>query len=505
MLEVTDPVTTASVLQEQPQKQIARRRRRMTAVAVLLDAILIMVGFSIAYHLRYSFRWPAPFSLVVREVVAQYYVSAQAFFPYALILLIVLLALFAMKGLYRLSRSASILDHMGIIISSVTTGIALLIVIVFLQTSSQFYSRLIFAFAWATIILLLSLWRMIYIWVQRWRWAQGVGREPVLVVGGKGLGRSVMESIVAHPFLGYHLVGFLEDEEQPTNLERPNLHFRHIGKVQQLEDLLKANPINRVFLALPFWEQYRLPELVEICHEAGVPFRVVPDLYHLSFDQVNVDQISGLPLIDLRTVTLRGWNLWLKRMIDLAIILIASPFVLLLVGIIALVIRLDSAGPIFFRQIRAGKNGKPFTTYKFRTMTADAEARKAQIANKGAIDQRLFKVRDDPRQTRVGRFLRRTSMDEIPQLWNVLLGDMSLVGPRPQVLEEVAQYDDWHHRRLEVMPGMTGLWQVLGRSDTSFDEMVRLDIYYAEHWSLSMDLRILIQTIPAVLSGRGAY
>ena len=208
MLEVTDPVTTASVLQEQPQKQIARRRRRMTAVAVLLDAILIMVGFSIAYHLRYSFRWPAPFSLVVREVVAQYYVSAQAFFPYALILLIVLLALFAMKGLYRLSRSASILDHMGIIISSVTTGIALLIVIVFLQTSSQFYSRLIFAFAWATIILLLSLWRMIYIWVQRWRWAQGVGREPVLVVGGKGLGRSVMESIVAHPFLGYHLVGF---------------------------------------------------------------------------------------------------------------------------------------------------------------------------------------------------------------------------------------------------------------------------------------------------------
>ena len=275
--------------------------------------------------------------------------------------------------------------------------------------------------------------------------------------------------------------------------------------MQQLEDLLKANPINRVFLALPFWEQYRLPELVEICHEAGVPFRVVPDLYHLSFDQVNVDQISGLPLIDLRTVTLRGWNLWLKRMIDLAIILIASPFVLLLVGIIALVIRLDSAGPIFFRQIRAGKNGKPFTTYKFRTMTADAEARKAQIANKGAIDQRLFKVRDDPRQTRVGRFLRRTSMDEIPQLWNVLLGDMSLVGPRPQVLEEVAQYDDWHHRRLEVMPGMTGLWQVLGRSDTSFDEMVRLDIYYAEHWSLSMDLRILIQTIPAVLSGRGAY
>lgn len=505
MLEVTDPVTTASVLQEPPQKQITRRQRRTTAVAVLLDAILILVGFSIAYHLRYSFRWPAPFSLIVREVAAQYYVSAQAFFPYALSLTFVLLVLFAMKGLYRLPRSASILDHVGIIMSSVTSGVALLIVIVFLQTSSQFYSRLIFGFAWATIIVLLSLWRMVYIWTQRWRWAQGVGREPVLVVGGKGLGRSVMESIVAHPFLGYHLVGFLEDEDQPDNGERPNLHFRHLGKVQELERFLKSTSIYQVFLALPFWEQHRLPELVDTCHHVGVPFRVVPDLYHLSFDQVSVDQLSGLPLIGLRTVTLRGWNLWLKRMLDLALILMAAPFVLLVVAIIALAIRLDSVGPIVFRQTRVGKDGKPFTTYKFRTMVADAETRKAQVASNGSIDQRLFKLRDDPRKTRVGRFLRRTSLDEIPQLWNVLMGDMSLVGPRPQIPEEVARYEEWHRRRLEVMPGMTGLWQVLGRSDTSFDEMVRLDIYYAEHWSLSMDLRILIQTIPAVLSGRGAY
>ena len=505
MLEVTDPVTTASVLQEQPQQKIARRERRTTAVAVLLDAMLILIGFSIAYHLRYSFRWPSPFERIVREVAAQNYVPPQAFFPYAFGLMLALLLLFAMKGLYRLPRSASILDYVGTLLSSVTTGIALLIVIVFLQTSSQFYSRLIFAFAWATIILLLSLWRMVYIWIQRWRWAQGIGREPVLVVGGKGLGRSVMESIVAHPFLGYHLVGFLEDEEQPHNEERPNLHFRHVGKVQELDTLLKLTPINRVFLALPFWEQHRLPELVEICHDAGVPFRVVPDLYHLSFDQVSVDQLSGLPLIGLRSVTLRGWNVWLKRMLDLALVMIASPIVMLVVAIIAVAIRLDSSGPIFFRQMRVGKDAKPFTTYKFRTMVVDAESRKAQVASNDTIDQRLFKVRDDPRKTRVGRFLRRTSLDEIPQLWNVLLGDMSLVGPRPQVPEEVAHYEDWHRRRLEVMPGMTGLWQVLGRSDTSFDEMVRLDIYYAEHWSLSMDLRILIQTIPAVLSGRGAY
>lgn len=494
-----EPLAQAASPQRPPH-----RRRVFTLLLVLADAALILIGFALAYWMRYSYRWPPPFELIVREVAAENFAPLDAFLPFALLLMGLLLAQFAMKGLYRLPRSASLLDYAGIILSSTITGIAVLIVFVFLYRPTEFYSRLIFGFALITIPLLLCVERGILIGIRRWRWAHGVGRERVLVVGGTGLGRFVMEGIVAQPFLGYALVGYLDDGEPPVSV-RPNLHFRHVGTIQKLESLARSGAVDRVILALPFWEQHRLPELVDICRAAGVEFRVAPDLYHLSFDRVHVDELSGLPLIGLKEVSLKGWNLLLKRALDVSLVIIGAPFVLLLVGAIALAIRLDSPGPVIFRQQRVGKHGKLFTAYKFRTMVADAEARKAEVARNGAVDGRLFKVRDDPRTTRVGRFLRRTSMDELPQVWNILLGEMSLVGPRPQIPEETSQYEEWHLRRLEVTPGLTGLWQVLGRSDTSFDEMVRLDIYYAENWSFAMDIRILLQTIPAVMSGRGAY
>jgi exopolysaccharide biosynthesis polyprenyl glycosylphosphotransferase len=502
--KLLDAVATAPP--KPPPEPQSIRNGLTIGLMVVIDSILILVGFILAYWMRYRVRWPRPFESIIREVASQNFVPPNAFIPYAAGLLALLIALYAMKGLYRLSRSASILDHVGIILSSTTTGIAVLIVIVFLHQPSAFYSRLIFAFAWVTIVVLLSIWRMALVWGRRWRWARGIGRERVLVVGGKGLGREVMESIVAHPFLGYHLVGYLEDNENtsPNNNGLPNKHFFHLGSLQNLESHLRDYQIERVFLALPFWEQHRLPELVEICKTVGVPFRVAPDLYHLSFDRVKVDQLSGIPLIELKTLSLRGWNLLLKRVLDIVLVILSAPLTLPLIGLIVLLIRRDSPGAAIFKQMRVGKNGKPFTAYKFRTMVADAELRKAELAD-AVADDRLFKIRDDPRTTRVGRFLRKTSMDELPQFWNVLRGEMSLVGPRPQVPEEVARYDEWHHRRLDVLPGITGLWQVLGRSETSFDEMVRLDIYYAENWSLDMDLRILIQTIPAVVSGRGAY
>jgi exopolysaccharide biosynthesis polyprenyl glycosylphosphotransferase len=503
--ELLDAVEALPPPQPSRVPRVARRRRLEVAAAVALDAALILIGFALAYWMRYSVRWPPPFELVIREVASGNYVPIEAFTPYALGLLLLLLALYAMKGLYRMPRSASILDHAGIILSSTTIGIAVLIVVVFLHRSSAFYSRLIFGFAWVAITMLLIAWRTALIWARRWRWAHGIGREPVLVVGGKGLGRSVMEGIVAHPFLGYHLVGYLEDGEQPAPAVTPPRHFHHLGQVCELERILRGGEIEHVLLALPFWEQHRLPELVDTCRAAGVDFRVAPDLYHLSFDRVQVDQLSGIPLIGLKTLSLKGWNLLLKRALDIVLVLISLPVSALLALTITVAIKIDSPGPVVFKQTRVGRHGRRFTAYKFRTMVADAEARKAELAANGEIDARLFKVRDDPRTTRVGRLLRRLSLDELPQFWNVLLGEMSLVGPRPQVPEEVEQYEDWHHRRLEVLPGITGLWQVLGRSDTSFDEMVRLDIYYAENWSLDMDLRIMIQTLPAMLSGRGAY
>ncbi|MEN9936083.1 MAG: hypothetical protein RLZZ387_2662 [Chloroflexota bacterium] len=502
MAKLPDIVPARTPAHGHPARTTARRPQRRLLLP-LIDAALILTGFAIAYWMRYLVRWPPPLDNIVREVLTENFVPITNFLPIALPLTLLLLAQFAAKGLYRMPRAAGVLDHAGIILSSVTTATALLIVVVFIYRPF-YYSRLIFAFAWCTVTLLLCSWRAVLIIVQRWRWTRGFGQERILVVGGTGLARHVMEGIVAHPFLGYALAGYLDDRT-PSVPERPSQHFRHVGHIRELESILRAGSIDQVIIALPFWEHHRLPELADACRAAGVEFRVAPDLYELSFDRVDVGELMGIPLIGLKDVTLRGWNLVTKRAMDLALVVLSAPVVLPLSLLIAAAIRLDSPGPAFFCQRRVGKDGKTFTCYKFRTMVADAEARKAELQALNEADGPLFKMRNDPRTTRIGRWLRRYSIDELPQLWNILRGEMSWVGPRPSTPQEVAQFEEWHHRRFEVTPGLTGLSQVLGRSDMSFDEMVRLDIFYAEHWSPAMDVRIMLQTVPAVLYGRGAY
>lgn len=484
---------------------VLRHQDHWTAHAALLisDLILVFLGFVVAYWMRYTADWPAAFTPIVTEVAIQYWVSFRAFLPITLLLMLVLAVLFETKGLYRLPRGSSVLDYAGIIFSSTLTGIALLIVVVFLYRPF-YYSRLIFAFAGVNIVFFLCMWRLLLLGVRHWFWAQGIGQERVLVVGGNGLSYQVMNGIASQPHLGYHLVGYLSDNPV-TDTSRASRIYRHLGDVNDLEQVAKKGDVHQVILALPFWEHGRLPQLVQICRAMGVEYRVAPDLYELSFDRVDVLQISGVPLIGLKEVSLRGWNLALKRTLDVGLVLATAPLTVPLGLLFALLIRLDSAGPALFRQRRIGKDGVEFACFKFRTMVRDAEQRKAELSTRNEADGPIFKIRHDPRITRVGRFLRRSSLDELPQLWNVLCGEMSLVGPRPGLPEEVACYDPWHRRRLEVTPGLTGLWQVLGRSDTTFDEMVRLDIYYAENWSIGVDFRIMLMTVPAVVMGRGAY
>ena len=489
------------------QSRVVRLHARRWAIqlaTMAVDAAFILLGVAIAYQMRYSWTWPAPLNWIIREVEAQNYVAFGRFMPLAGLLIAVLLGLFAMKGLYQQPRSAGLLDYTGIITSSTTTGVAVLIVLVFIWTSTQFYSRLIFAFAWVTIIMLLALWRGLVLGFQRWQWTRGIGREPVLVVGGSGLGRQVMEGLVAQPYLGYALAGYL-DERPASPTTRPNGHFRHLGTIDALGEVLRQQDIKQVILALPFWQHDQLPGLVQTCRAHGVEFRLAPDLYELSFDRIDIRNVGGMPLIGLKDVSLQGVNLFIKRIIDIVLVILAAPLILLVSAVCAIAIRLDSAGPVIFQQTRVGKGGRRFTCYKFRTMVPDAEARKGELARLNEADGPIFKMKDDPRLTNAGRWLRRTSLDELPQFWNILLGDMSIVGPRPPTPDEVAKYETWHQRRLEVTPGLTGLWQVLGRSDTSFDDMVRLDIYYAENWSPAMDLRIMLQTVPVVLAAKGAY
>ncbi|GAB4428834.1 MAG: sugar transferase [Chloroflexi bacterium OHK40] len=482
----------------------ARRSRRFAALGLLLwDQALIFAGFAIAYWLRYEADWPEPFDRIVFEVTTQNQVAFGAFLPILLPLMLLLALRFAARGLYRLPPRVGLYDQLSNIVGSTLTGISLLIVFVFLY-KPFYYSRLIFIFAGAAIIILLSAWRLLLAGVRHWQWSRGIGRERVLVVGGTGLGQEVMSAIAASPGLGYSLVGYLDDRPIVENGRATHV-FRHLGHVDELARAIAHSGAQQVILALPFWEQGRLPELVATCQRLGVGYQLAPDFYQLSFDRVDMLQICGVPLLRPKEIRLRGANLLIKRATDVGVVLLTAPFTLPLALLIALIVRLDSPGPVLFRQTRVGKDGQLFTCLKFRTMVPDAEARKADLVAHNEADGPLFKMRDDPRITRVGRFLRRSSLDELPQLWNVLRGEMSLIGPRPALPEEVASYEPWHRRRLEVMPGCAGLAQALGRSDMSFDEQVRLDIYYAENWSTGMDLRILLMIIPAVIGGRGAY
>ncbi|HEX6507492.1 MAG TPA: sugar transferase, partial [Chloroflexota bacterium] len=269
--------------------------------------------------------------------------------------------------------------------------------------------------------------------------------------------------------------------------------------------LTESGTIDEIIIALPASEHEEMWPILNACERTGVGMKLVPDLFEMSLGRVQIDDIAGIPLLDVQERPLRRAARASKRTIDVvlagALLVLSSP----LIGVLGLLIRAESAGPAFLRQRRVGAGGREFTCLKLRTMRVDADDVQASLEAMNESDGPLFKLRSDPRCTPIGKRIRRWSLDEMPQLWNVLVGDMSLVGPRPPLPREVVKYDDRQMRRLEVKPGMTGLWQVSGRSDLSFDEMVMMDIHYVENWSLALDVTILLRTVAAVLARHGAY
>ncbi|MGI8423110.1 MAG: sugar transferase, partial [Chloroflexota bacterium] len=363
-------------------------------------------------------------------------------------------------------------------------------------------SRAMLFYAWGAIILLLSGFRVVVRWVIAQRRRRGIGLARVLVVGAGHVGKMVMQQIARRPGLGYQLVGFCDDVAWAQGT--PFGRFQCLSNVVGLGDVIDAHRVDEVVIALPSAEHEKILEIVSLCRQRGVEFRLVPDTFDLTLGTLEVDDLAGIPLIGLRETALHGFNLALKRGTDVVLSGAALVAAIPILALAALAVRLESPGAAFYPQYRVGKNG-PFKIYKVRSMYQDADVRLAEIKHGNEAGEVIFKMKNDPRRTRVGRVIRKLSLDELPQVWNVFKGDMSIVGPRPPLPHEVEQYDEWHKRRLEVTPGLTGLWQVSGRSDLPFDEMVMLDLYYIENWSLGLDLKIILQTIPAVLFMRGAY
>jgi len=416
-----------------------------------------------------------------------------------LALSIILIAVFFMAGLYRVRLRPSLLDDGVRLLAATSIGLMATLAFAFLYQRYA-YSRAMFFFTWALIVVFLWGARLVRRLVGAYLLRHGIGLSRVLVVGGGNLGRRVMHVFGTEPGLGCRLVGFV-GEDGCDDFGR----FPALGTLRDVPRVVREHQVDQVVIALPSALHDQVPRIMNQCRRLDVRFCLVPDLHELSLSRVDIDELRGMPLIGVKEASIPGVNQFAKRTLDLA----ASSLLLLFTSPVwlaaAAAVKLDSPGPVLFRQTRVGRDGAPFEVLKFRSMHASAESDRVSLSDLNEASGPLFKIRDDPRMTRVGRLLRRASLDELPQLLNVLRGEMSMVGPRPPTPEEVEQYADWHRKRLEVAPGLTGLWQVSGRSDIPFDEMVMLDIYYIENWSLGLDLEILARTVPAVLSGRGAY
>jgi exopolysaccharide biosynthesis polyprenyl glycosylphosphotransferase len=328
-------------------------------------------------------------------------------------------------------------------------------------------------------------------------------RQRTLILGSGVVAGQVVEKIRTNQQFGLDPVGLVDNVVH--DIGTPDLP--RFGGFADLGKIIEMQSIDRVIIAFSRVSHEELLEAIRACRDAGVAVDVVPRLFEFLDGVRSLDQIGGLPLISIGVPGLASTMVAAKRMLDVlgsaALLLIFSPVLIAT----AIAIKVESKGPVFFLQPRAGRGNKSFNLIKFRSMYVDAEQRKADLdAMNESDDGVMFKIREDPRITRVGRFIRRFSIDELPQLFNVLKGEMSLVGPRPLIFSETAALEErWHLRRLELRPGMTGPWQVYGRSDSPFQEMVRFDYQYVAGWSLARDIELLLATIPAVASGRGAY
>lgn len=464
----------------------------------LVDVLVALVAFVLAYTVRYELQ-------LIRPVLEVNSVPFSNYLPYVLVYTGWLLLNYATSGLYRRIRGRSFFEEAAIIANGATNAVVLLMAISFMVQARGF-SRLMLVYLAVTTVLLLAGVRLGRRWLYAYlRAKRGIGVQRVLVVGAGEVGQAVLRVMLARRDLGYQPVGYLDDDPSVGSVDMGRL--RGLGKLENMETALRTEAVDLVVVTLPWTEHNRIMRIVALCRHAGVAVRVVPDVFQLNLQQVNVENLDGIPLLGVELeASLYAANRVLKRALDLLIVTVAAPLWVPVFALVALAIKLDgSGGPIFYTQTRVGENGKPFQMVKFRSMIPDADKYREQLVRDQKQDPRHPKIVDDPRITPVGKLLRRTSLDELPNLINVILGQMSLVGPRPPIPDEVVLYENWHKQRLNTVPGITGLWQVSGRSDVPFDEMVLLDIYYIENWSLWLDVEILMRTIPRVLLRDGAY
>jgi exopolysaccharide biosynthesis polyprenyl glycosylphosphotransferase len=463
----------------------ARRVARILSL-LALDFVSVALAIFTALIMKAAVLGDASFTSTLKETRG---LVALAYLITAL--------LFARSGLYSGRGQRPGLTRIVACLFQVTVLLALLAIV----QEEHFSSYYLFYGSFAFAVLYVASFRYAY---ERLTGAMlraaGYRRRAVLV------GRGPQIKDVAHALRDgsrspapIEVVGFLSPVGLPAN------GLRRLGAFEDLDDVLGSEHIDEMIIADPEFPEAQAVDLVDRCHRRGIRVKIAPSTMELLVQRAEFVPGESVPLFELAPPVFEGIDFALKRAFDVVLAMIMLLALSPLLLIIVLAVRLSSRGPVLFRSVRPGIGQQPFPCLKFRTMHTDAEQRLADLESLNEASGALFKIRDDPRLTPIGRFLRRFSLDELPQLVNVLRGEMSLVGPRPLPLRDYELMQEWHRKRYLVLPGMTGLWQVSGRSELDFDDLVRLDFIYLERWSLALDLAILVKTLPAVLSRRGAY
>jgi exopolysaccharide biosynthesis polyprenyl glycosylphosphotransferase len=460
------------------------------------DAVILVLTFLLAVNIRFAFSFIESTSLL----------DAFPGFLWLLCMYVfVWIGIFQNFNLYKIHVFLSVIEQFVSIIKAMGYGLIGLIVMSFFVKDSRVYeSRLTFGIfaplsTLCIIIYRIGFFRTLYLSLSR----RSIGLRNILIIGAGQQGKDIAVEIQRGFQYGLNVTGFIDDTVPVGRsvLEKVPV----LGTIASVEQVITDNKIDEVIIAINNITYERLHDIIDHCKPMTTSLKLSSRLYEIVPAKVPIDFYGNHGVIDISASGLDAVHKTYKRVIDVfvssVILTLASPILL----VVCLLIRLDSPGPIFYRQRRVGKDEELFWCYKLRSMYIDADARRQELEKLNEASGPIFKIKNDPRITRIGRFIRKYSIDELPQLWNVLTGDMSLVGPRPGTPDELQRYENWHKRRLRVPQGITGLWQVSGRSNLSFNEMVVLDIYYVENRSVLMDINIILKTIPAILFSKGAY
>lgn len=475
-------------------------------VILCVDLLLVIISLFAGYFLRDTIYGIFP---VLTSMEMLPLAPLSYYFGLLPVLLIIWGTLLSYFGMYK-SFNAKITESFFIILKSALTGFVLFGSYIFILRMQQEVSRLVIVFSFIFAPVLMGLEKVALYYAYRiiskkdtsFKSSLFIFRR-VLIVGTGSRVENFIDIVNNHPDRGVKIVGLADIDEDKTGEIIKG--YKVLGSLQDMPEIIHKNIIDEVVFIVPCSWLGKIENTVKFCESEGLRVNIAADIYDLNFTKAKHSDFYGFPLITYESTPDKLGYLFLKRLFDFAISGISIIFLLPFLLIVFAIIKNNDSGTVFYTQKRCGLYGRKFTMCKFRTMAADAESKLKDILIYNEMKGPVFKMKDDPRITRVGKWLRKYSIDELPQLWNVLKGDMSLVGPRPPLPEEVEQYTPAQRRRLSMRPGITCLWQIEGRSKIfDFDEWSRLDLEYIDNWSFGLDFKILLKSIPVVLFGKGA-